>query len=54
MKHLMTGTLLLASSATAHAEVLAAAPDHYELKQEAVSTLTPGELWDRRIRASLA
>ena len=49
MKHLMTGTLLLASSATAHAEVLAAAPDHYELKQEAVSTLTPGELWDRLI-----
>ncbi|WP_439619843.1 SRPBCC family protein [Hyphomonas sp.] len=49
MKHLMTGTLLLASSATAHAEVLAAAPDHYELKQEAVSTLAPGELWDRLI-----
>jgi uncharacterized protein YndB with AHSA1/START domain len=43
--------ILLAAmlSAPAGADVVAAAPDHYELKQEAVSALTPGELWDRLI-----
>ena len=49
MKRVLISSLLLASFAAAHAEVLAAGPDHYELKQEAVSALSPGELWDRLI-----
>ena len=44
---------LLLLSASAHAEVISASPDHYELKQEAVSTLAPGELWDRLIHPEL-
>ena len=45
--------LVAALSASAHAEVISASPDHYELKQEAVSTLAPGELWDRLIHPEL-
>tara|TARA_R110000823_G_scaffold56426_3_gene137248 strand:+ start:511 stop:1017 length:507 start_codon:yes stop_codon:yes gene_type:complete len=45
--------LVAALSAPAHAEVISASPDHYELKQEAVSTLAPGELWDRLIHPEL-
>lgn len=45
--------LVAALSAPAHADILAASPDHYELKQEAVSALAPGELWDRLVHPEL-
>ena len=53
MKRIVISTLLLAAPAATHADILAAAPDHYELKQEAVSTFTPGELWDRLIHPEI-
>ena len=45
--------LVAALSAPAHAEVVSASPDHYELKQEAVSALAPGEMWDRLVHPEL-
>ncbi|MFT5932935.1 MAG: hypothetical protein ACI93G_002029, partial [Hyphomonas sp.] len=45
--------LVAALSAPAHGEVISASPDHYELKQEAVATLAPDELWDRLIHPEL-
>ena len=45
--------LVAALSAPAHAEIVAASPDHYELKQEAVSAMAPGELWDRLVHPEL-
>ena len=47
--------LLLAAalSAPAGADVVSAAPDHYQLKQEAVSALAPGEMWDRLVHPEL-
>ncbi len=39
----------MALSATAQAEVIEAAPDHYVLKQEASSDLAPADIWARLI-----
>ena len=53
MKYAVYALFVPMLSAGAHAEVVAAAPDHYELRQEAVSTLAPGEMWDRMIHPEL-
>ncbi|MBU2607350.1 MAG: SRPBCC domain-containing protein [Alphaproteobacteria bacterium] len=45
--------LTAALSAPAGADIVSASPDHYELKQEALSALTPGELWDRLVHPEL-
>jgi hypothetical protein len=42
-----------ALSAPAGADIVSASPDHYELKQEALSALTPCELWDRLVHPEL-
>lgn len=50
----VTALLLVAAlSAPANAEIVCASPDHYELKQAAVSVLAPGEMWDRLIYPEL-
>lgn len=41
---------LCAIAAPASAEVIAAAPDHYTLRQEGVSPLAPAELWNRLVQ----
>lgn len=38
---------------TAQAEVILATPDHFTLKQEAVSSLNPEELWQRLIEPAI-
>ncbi|MEQ8301154.1 MAG: hypothetical protein RH945_11500 [Hyphomonas sp.] len=43
MKYAVYALFVPMLSAGAHAEVVAAAPDHYELRQEAVSTLAPAK-----------
>jgi hypothetical protein len=53
MKSILISSLLIAFATNAHAQIIAASPDHYELKQEAVSTLAPGEMWDRLIHPQL-
>ena len=49
MRILMTlfGGVLLASPATA--DVIKSAPDHFTLKQEGISALSPDDLWNRLI-----
>lgn len=37
---------------TAHADIVTAAPDHFTLKLEAQTELTPDEVWDRLIEPS--
>ena len=39
-----------ASSFVTQAEVIASAPDHYTLRQEAVSALNPSTLWNKLIQ----
>ena len=41
--------LFLSSALTAHSEVITATPEHFTLKLEAQSELTPSEIWARLI-----
>lgn len=54
-KSLTISSLCFAALAApiASADVIASAPDHYTLKQEAVSKLSPEALWDRLITPSV-
>jgi len=45
--------LTLAGSQIAGADVIKSAPDHFTLKQEAVSELSPEDLWDKLLEPSL-
>ena len=33
----------------AHADIIKSGPDHFTLKHEAISSLTPEELWERLV-----
>ena len=46
---LTTAALLVAPSLVAKAEVISSAPDHFTLKLEADTNLTPEQVWDRLI-----
>ncbi len=48
MRTLIIGVMLI-STLPAQAEVVAAAPDHYVLRHEAVSTAAPDVIWDRLV-----
>jgi uncharacterized protein YndB with AHSA1/START domain len=54
MKHsfqlLMLASLFAVISPVATADVIASSSDHYTLKQEAVSSLTPGQVWAKLIK----
>lgn len=54
MKSLLIGasSILISASLAAQAEVMAATPDHFTLKLEAQSELSPGEVWTRLIEPS--
>ena len=54
MKSLLIGasSILISASLAAQAEVMAAAPDHFTLKLEAQSELSPSEVWTRLIEPS--
>ena len=54
MKSLLIGasSILISAGFTAQAEVMAATPDHFTLKLEAQSELSPGEVWTRLIEPS--
>jgi hypothetical protein len=41
---------LLCVSNSSSADVIASAPDHYTLKQEATSSLSPNQVWEKLIR----
>lgn len=49
---LLVPACMVAVSIPAGAEIVDATPTHYVLKQEAISTLTPAELWTRLIEPS--
>lgn len=50
MKSCICMMLLAVAAAPATAEILAASPEHYELRHEATSSLSPQEMWERLIR----
>ncbi|MEE4145214.1 MAG: hypothetical protein V2I26_10485 [Halieaceae bacterium] len=49
MKYALVLLLLAINAAPANAEVIAASPDHYTLRHEAVSPLAPDALWNRLV-----
>ncbi|WP_084397984.1 SRPBCC family protein [Henriciella aquimarina] len=50
MKPVLTGLALSGLALPAGAEIVAASPSHYTLKHEAMSTLSPEDMWERLIQ----
>ncbi len=47
---LITLALFLLTSNSANGDVVASTPDHYTLKQEAISSLSPDQVWQKLIQ----
>lgn len=50
MKQLIAAGTIMLAALPAAADITASSPDHYTLRQEAVSTLSPEDMWDRLLQ----
>ena len=53
MKTCISIMFFAALATSASADVVAAGPDHYELRHEASSSLPPAEMWDRLVQPEI-
>lgn len=53
MKHTICAAALAMAAMPAAAEITASAPDHYTLHHEAVSALSPEDMWDRLLQPDI-